>query len=957
MRLTFVLFLFAVQTSTAVGQPTYLDQGWDDEQREEFYFTAQGSQLIPFDWFLALEQADTEELFRTDENMRSYGILPASPTRRNPSGLPVGFARDGVDRVTSSLEGLTTSKMKVIRQSTRFEIKRAYLGPEFDEKLYPKEKKAWFGLTCAACHTHEIEYEDSTIRIDGGSTQADLESFLRDLGKSLEATHNDPEKLKRFAIAVGRAESSLADFDDEVKQIADAVNRLVLRNKAKHPYGFARLDAFGAILNAVCDTALNEPANRRESNAPVSYPSLWNVPSMGYVQWGATAPWAEPRNVGEVLGVFGCYSLDPGAKQFDSTVRLKNLVKLEHEILANLKAPDWPEHILGELDQEKVRQGQELFQKNCQSCHAIRGKNGEFPMNSAGRISIAASLVGTDMQFLKNLSPQQMARTGILKEFMGGKEEVPRVELLSAVVAAIMVRSATLEEVDLAKLRTKPQDPAGTGFIERPIEGIWANAPYFHNGSVPNLYETLLPSKRPESERLKPIRSKSFWVGTRKFDPVKVGFVTDDVGIGSKFRVLDDNGNEIPGNSNAGHEGHGEQQDHGFTQTFEDGEWRDFTEEEIYALIEFMKSVSATPKKNETVQLELIPDGEEDQIANIVDLTLQQMTKRYDGKRLLRGVHPKDHGCVTAKFEVSTDLPEEYAVGIFQPGASYDAFIRYSNASVRVGPDSGKDESGKATHGSRGMAVKLLGVEGEALLPTDGALTQDLLMVNQPSFAFAKVEDYEILSQVLLDNNDDPTKFIVGQLTNGSPEAKARAQRTAQIAGRIAASSVDGETGAFEQPPASPVDNSYFSAAPFLFGDGRVMKFRASPVDRSLAKPDVGEPDYLRKALIKRLAAETVVFNFDVQVRNADQLDLQQDIENAQTVWPDEFVTVAKITIPPQDFDSPEQREKCERLFFTPWHGVQAHKPLGGINRLRKAVYLESSRFRNGSREGHDLSE
>ena len=942
MRFTIsVTVLFAVTMSSSFAQTKYLDQGWDDEMRQEFYFTAQGSHLIPYKWFLALEQAENDRLFRDEANMRSYGILPSPPTKRNPAGLPVGFVRDGVDPVSSEIAGLSNAGKRVLSNATKYKIKRAFFGPQADEKLYPKEQKAWFGFTCAACHTHEIEYNGQTVRIDGGSTQSDLESFLRDLGLALTATHEDPEKLQRFAIAVGRNKSSLATFDDEVKQIADAVNRLVLRNKAKHPYGYARLDAFGAILNAVCDTALNEPANRRESNAPVSYPSLWNVPFMGYVQWGATAPWAEPRNVGEVLGVFGYYSLDPGPRQFESTVRLKNLVKLEHEILTKLRAPDWPEDVFGKLDTARVSAGQKLFAQNCQACHAVRNEDGQFTLNDADRIPVTAGIVGTDMQFLENLSPTHMAKTGELSEMFGGAAETPRVALLSKVVEAIMVRSAKAERVDLGALRPKNQDPAGTGFIERPIEGIWANAPYFHNGSVPNLYETLLPSSK---------RSSSFWVGTRKFDPVKVGFVTTETGTGSEFKTTDSDGNPIPGNSNKGHEGHGDSPNHGFTQTFENGEWRDFTEDEIYSLIEYMKSVSAVPSRTEgSVQLEQIPEGEEDRISNIVDLTRKQMMKRYADKKVLRGVHPKDHGCVTAKFEVSADLPAEYSVGVFKPGASYDAYIRFSNAAVRVNPDSGRDQSGNPSHGSRGMAVKLLGVDGESLLPLNDEHTQDFLMVNQPSFAFANVEDYEVLSQVLLDNDDDPTKFIVGQLTNGSPEAKQRAQRTAQIAGRIAAAKVDGDKGAFEQPPASPVDNAYFGAAPFLFGDGRVMKFRASPVSRSLDKPNVDDPNYLRTALIKRLATQDVVFEFGLQVRTAEQLDLPVDIENAQTVWPDEFVTVAKITIPKQEFDSLEQREECENLFFTPWQGVAAHRPLGGINRLRKAVYLESFAFRHGS--------
>jgi hypothetical protein len=74
----------------------------------------------------------------------------------------------------------------------------------------------------------------------------------------------------------------------------------------------------------------------------------------------------------------------------------------------------------------------------------------------------------------------------------------------------------------------------------RPLEGIWATAPFLHNGSVPNLYELLLPANQ---------RSKTYYVKGRTFDPVKVGLVTDPA---DPAAFLFDTTNT--GNSNAGHE-------------------------------------------------------------------------------------------------------------------------------------------------------------------------------------------------------------------------------------------------------------------------------------------------------------------------------------------------------------------------------------------------------------------
>lgn len=940
MRYALVFTLLSSAPSIGLSQ-THLDQGWTAEQRDEFHYTPQGSHLIPYKWFLALEQADAEGRFRSDDNLQKYGILPNPKTPRNPDALPVGFVRDGVDPVGQRMAGLASRQKAGIQAQTRFEIKRAYLGSKADQKLYPQESKSWFGLTCAACHTHEIEFGGNTLRIDGGANQADLESFLRDLGVSLEATHRDTAKLERFAKAVGRAGAG-GNFKREVEQIADAVNARVKQNKAKHPYGYARLDAFGSILNAVCETALDEPRNHFESNAPVSYPSLWNAPAQSYVQWAATAAWAETRNVGEVLGVFGAYSIKPGPKQFDSTIRFKNLLRLEHELLTKLRAPDWPEEVLGKLDQRKVRLGRTLFERNCESCHIKRGANGEFALNPQGRIPVSRGIVGTDPQFLQNLSPTRMAFTNDLAPLLEDKAKVSRLELLGLVVGRIMAQRGAAEGINVADLKPADQAPPGPfGYISRPLEGIWATAPYFHNGSVPNLYETLLPSAK---------RSKSFWTGTRKFDPVKVGFVTTKQDIGSLFSTVDDAGMPIAGNSNVGHEGHGSNENEGFTETFENGAWREFTEDERYALVEYMKSLSSRPKKaGRTAGLEQIPEDEAGQIRRIVRMTAERMRKQYTNKRMLRGVHPKDHGCVTATFKVREDLPKRYAVGIFKPGAKYEAFIRFSNAAGQVGPDSTLNGS-TPQHGSRGMAVKLMGVQGKSLLPPHGALTQDLLLVNQPSFAFANVADYEVVTEILGEGKGI-REFIQRQLASGDPATIARAKRSAEIAQRIAAPKVDGEKGAFETPPASPVDATYFGAAPFLFGPGRVMKYRATPIARSKDEPNTSDENYLRTALIKRLAKEDVTFDFAIQVRKKNGLDIAVDVENASTVWPDEFISVATITIPKQEFDSPEQREACEQLFFTPWHGIKAHRPLGGINRLRRAVYLASAKARSLPKE------
>ena len=82
-------------TQDPLGEPVtrvaYLAQNWSPGQSMQFYFTSQGSQIIPYDWFLALEQPDSATLFRDNQNILKYRYLPQNPGPKNPDGLPVGF--------------------------------------------------------------------------------------------------------------------------------------------------------------------------------------------------------------------------------------------------------------------------------------------------------------------------------------------------------------------------------------------------------------------------------------------------------------------------------------------------------------------------------------------------------------------------------------------------------------------------------------------------------------------------------------------------------------------------------------------------------------------------------------------------------------------------------------------------------------------------------------------------
>jgi hypothetical protein len=355
-----------------------------------------------------------------------------------------------------------------------------------------------------------------------------------------------------------------------------------------------------------------------------------------------------------------------------------------------------------------------------------------------------------------------------------------------------------------------------------------------------------------------------------------------------------------------------------------------------------------------TTKYENPPADEAKQIEHIIELTRQQLLKRYPSpKPVLRGVHPKDHGCVLGSFQIDSFLKNELRVGVFsEPGAEFPCAIRFSNAATTVLPDD-PVVNGKPTPGSRGMAIKLVNIDSpnpEGLIPT-----QDFLMVNHPVFAFANVADYEALSELILRNNEDATEFFTKPYKTDEATLK-RIQRTGLIVTRIRGG--NDKVPPFQPAPSHPAQNSYFSAAPFLFGEGRVMKYRVTPINEPITNPPmVVEPDYLRKALRLRLdptrqGNQSIVFLFSVQVRNIDEINIDTEIEDASNEWDETkypFESVGTITIPPQDFETDAARERCERIFLTPWHTHPEHRPLGGINRLRQKVYETSMKMRLGN--------
>lgn len=289
-----------------------------------------------------------------------------------------------------------------------------------------------------------------------------------------------------------------------------------------------------------------------------------------------------------------------------------------------------------------------------------------------------------------------------------------------------------------------------------------------------------------------------------------------------------------------------------------------------------------------------------------------------------RALHRKGHGGARGRFTVREDLgevlPAELHVGPFQPGASYDAAIRFSNGSFKRAPDKEPDV--------RGVAIKLSGVDGtKCLSGTEEPRNQDFLMIpgaNTPM--------------------DDPEQFVTLLETASTGSQLTLVPRLFWALGPGAALKILRGLGAeMGKPfPGFPA-GTFHSGTPFRFGPA-AARFRLTPV---------GDPDHhdlhdLREPLIQAIG-EGIAWDFAVQLY-VDEATTP--IEANSVPWPVDkapFHTVARLEIPPADTDSEAFRalqEEVEAMTFDPWQAVEALRPLGAMNRARKYAYYASMKQR-----------
>jgi mono/diheme cytochrome c family protein len=523
--------------------PVNVGQGkaWTPKARADFYTRDQGSRIIPLAWLRALKTADGRPFL--GDGLTRYGYLP-NPA--NQAGLPVGFMAVGA-------AGREDASM-----------------------------------SCSACHTRQIAVGATEYRIDGGPALSDFQALLADLDAAVGRILADEAAFATFAAAVPNGGPGLKQEVAAWYRREHALISVAL--PVNNPWGLGRLDAVSMIYNRLTAMDIGPPptfmidSNVRVASAPVRYPLLWNAPKQDRTQWpgfaeNGSSTLALARNLGEVYGVFGIYRPRRQGDRVDfltgNSTQWKGLDRLE-ELIKKLGPPRWPFAVNRPL----AAQGKKIYERKkwqdggCIGCHGIKSGAVRPILNFTWATPLCD--IGTDTAQYGILN--RTADTGVLQgSFRPEGTPLPAqakaFDLLGISVigsifqhitglslfhyqssgpqmapAAVPPAAAPIAR-DLVATFAPPTtelcgDQAGPiKYESRVMQGIWATAPYLHNGSVPTLADLL----KPPADR--PAR---FNLG-RRYDTNLVGLARDqDPGGGERVTTGCDDLNS--GNSRCGHD-------------------------------------------------------------------------------------------------------------------------------------------------------------------------------------------------------------------------------------------------------------------------------------------------------------------------------------------------------------------------------------------------------------------
>ncbi len=331
-------------------------------------------------------------------------------------------------------------------------------------------------------------------------------------------------------------------------------------------------------------------------------------------------------------------------------------------------------------------------------------------------------------------------------------------------------------------------------------------------------------------------------------------------------------------------------------------------------------------------ELESVDATEAETIRDMND-TMDTILERVaeDEGHAYRSVHAKSHGVIAARMTIPDGLPGELAQGIFARPGAHDAILRIS-----TNPGDLLDD---AVSVPRGLALKVVNVEGERLDTEDDSTSQDFVMINGPAFSAASAEDFARTLKLLAATTDRAEwgKKLLSKALRGVDKALGPSPTLQTLGGA---------------PNTHPLGETFYTQTPYRYG-GYVAKVQLVPVSDTLTRltgrevDTSGRPDALREEIDAAMREAPAKWELRVQLLRDVEA---QPIEDATVVWDEEvspFQTVAVVEATSQPAWSEARATAVDdAMRFAPWNGITAHRPMGSINRARKSPYDHSARFR-----------
>ena len=542
--------------------------GLTPAQKETYYHLSQGSEILPWILLTAVDVADPGSNKPFVENLERYGLLP-DPARDD--ALPVGLAVSsnpftfGMDFVGITCAACHVGELRHGGKAVRIDGAPNMFNMQL---FYSQAIEALMAATA-----------------DRGK----LWRALKRLGRQDYGRYGPAAPFVRPATLVYYGANMLLHRDrlDARLELIAVIRAAKEQRDPKHPTsGFGRLDAFDGTRNFIFtrlrkadaggEFAVNR-ANMVRLDAAVKFPPLWSrkaqplelvaayreqpqrfPPVWGFkdydwIEWTINTTTVLERNFTETLGAGATVVLDPRrtASLFESSIPIRNMHDLEW-LAYYIDPPRWPTAIFGEIKPDLAAAGEGIFRSRCAGCHEygddrrtpnglirLRGMRPEevrtdatvavrisCPVPDTGALAIPPrSYTAEESQLLRDCAGVKAgtAFTGnsFARTVQAAVDSIKQKAFAAAGIDAAQQRA--MEDLDRrggvfwrdTLLDTRP--PYGP-YAPRPLYGIWAAAPYLHNGSVPTLYHLLLP---PEQ------RPKTFALGKREYDPVRLGFAVD----------------------------------------------------------------------------------------------------------------------------------------------------------------------------------------------------------------------------------------------------------------------------------------------------------------------------------------------------------------------------------------------------------------------------------------------